>query len=113
MAYLLAGRWRAKTGQTPTVVMGDTLLTVDRTLVAAILDGTLADWEKAHGIKFPDVFVQRLSLMVNVERTGAELPRYPGRTILLHALTAQFEGDNAALWKAVEPDIEIVPVSST
>ena len=110
MAYLLAGRWRAKTGQAPTVVMGDTLLTVDRTLVAAILDGTLADWEKAHGIKFPDVFVQRLSLMVNVERTGAELPRYPGRTILLHALTAQFEGDNAALWKAVEPDIEIVPV---
>ena len=110
MAYLLAERWRLRTGETPAVVMGDTLLTGDPTLVAAILNGTLADWEKARGIKFPDVFVQRLTLMFNVERTGAELPRYPGRTILLHALKAQIPGDNAALWKAVAPDVEIVPV---
>lgn len=110
MAYLLSERWRQRTGQLPTAVMGDTLLTVDRTLVDAVLGGTLADWEKAHNLKFPDVFVQRLTMMFNVERTGAELPRYPGRTVLLHALKAQFPGDNAALWKDIAPNLEVVPV---
>ena len=110
LAYMIADLWRAKTGQLPTVVMGDTLLTGEPTLFAAIQEGTLPAWEKAHNLTLNPDFIRRLAMMLSIEKDGVDLPHYPGRTYLLHALKFQFPGDNAALWKDIAPDLTVVPV---
>lgn len=101
LAYQLAARWNAQTGQKPLVLMGDTVIT-DKNLLQPVYENEMDAYY--YGLQ-SEFFSKRKRLFV---------PDYPGPVILISAgKEAPYRSANEQEWKARNTHINIVPVNDT
>ena len=114
LAYSLAALWKQRTGQQPTVVMGDTLVVNDAEWNMAFIEGRVDDFCAEHKIPrqaFNESFVKRATIVAKVESRGKVMPTYDGPVILMNALRTppyRKASDNVDAWRQLASRLTVV-----